>query len=314
MKKIIALMLIVLCIICGLSANADEIKNTIYNTDIIVYLDNKQIQGYAIDGKMMICVEDLRNYGYEVTYDDSIRALIANKIGEPSKDFNPTFKRGQVGGVAGYTYDTDIQVYINGNLIPAENIGGRMAVVAEDISDPNYIGSNDFVHNPYREYGVSKCGLIHSYDDTTRTLHIRTMLDLLPPYEEQLNSFLEGDFFMPKDMSGLKNTVYKKPKIESRVDREDCTLVFYDWEAYKGIAKFYRNGLSMDSNSILRRYGFYVRTSPSITSGNLSDSGNICYINGTRNKQLFIMSYETIESGIFEFDTNTFIIKLSENQ
>lgn len=60
------------------------IADTLYNTDIITYLDGKQIKGYSLDGRMMICLEDLRNYGYAVEYDDSIRTLFVTKDGDIS--------------------------------------------------------------------------------------------------------------------------------------------------------------------------------------------------------------------------------------
>ena len=78
MKKAMMMLLSTLMIIQGnVYASSSDIKNTIYNTDIVTYLD----------GKMMICAEDLRNYGYTVGYDDSIRALFVNKTGRPAEDF-----------------------------------------------------------------------------------------------------------------------------------------------------------------------------------------------------------------------------------
>lgn len=53
-------------------ANNGDISSTLYNTDIITYFDGKQIEGYSLDGRMMICLEDLKNYGYTVEYDDSM--------------------------------------------------------------------------------------------------------------------------------------------------------------------------------------------------------------------------------------------------
>ena len=69
-------------------ANNGDISSTLYNTDIITYFDGKQIEGYSLDGRMMICLEDLKNYGYTVEYDDSIRTLFVNKDGEVADDFS----------------------------------------------------------------------------------------------------------------------------------------------------------------------------------------------------------------------------------
>ena len=149
MKKAMMMLLSTLMIIQGnVYASSSDIKNTIYNTDIATYLD----------GKMMICAEDLRNYGYTVGYDDSIRALFVNKTGRPAEDFYPCYERGSIGGISGNTYETDIRVFINGIETSAENMGGKMLVVAEDISDTEVQESNKTSsYNPYAEYGIKAC-------------------------------------------------------------------------------------------------------------------------------------------------------------
>lgn len=45
-------------------AGVGDVKSILYNIDIVTYLDGRQIQGYSLDCKIIICVEDLRNYGY----------------------------------------------------------------------------------------------------------------------------------------------------------------------------------------------------------------------------------------------------------
>ena len=60
----------ILCMCLSTSAAAyaavGDISNTLYNTDIITYLDGKQIKGYLLDGRLMICLEDLREYCYTI--------------------------------------------------------------------------------------------------------------------------------------------------------------------------------------------------------------------------------------------------------
>ena len=176
MKKLLFAVVLGACISIGSAAYADgeNIKSTLYNTDILTYLDGIPIQGFSLGGKMMICVEDLRDYGYTVTYDDSARVLFANKTGEPDPYFHPQIERGTVGGIAGYTYYTDIYVYINGIHVYAENIGGRMVVIAEDISDTD-VQDYGFGHTDYNlnsEYVVSEFFLKHHYYDNEMALYI----------------------------------------------------------------------------------------------------------------------------------------------
>ena len=55
------------------------------------------------------------------------------------------------GDVIGTVYSTDILAYINGRPVPSYNIGGRTAVLAEDLADSSY-------------------GISFGYDDTRRLL------------------------------------------------------------------------------------------------------------------------------------------------
>ena len=102
MKRKFCVAVVCMCLSIGATAYAavGDIADTLYNTDIITYLDGKQIKGYSLDGRMMICLEDLRNYGYAVEYDDSIRTLFVTKDGDISEDFNPYFERCTIGGIA----------------------------------------------------------------------------------------------------------------------------------------------------------------------------------------------------------------------
>ena len=132
MKKILSLFAAVWLLTCipANAASGDAVR-PIYTTDILTEMDYIQIQGYAIDGKMMICLEDLANYGFSVYYNDEARALFVNKHRRADESFSPNIERGTVGGAAGYTYETDIRAYINGQEVEAENIGGKLAVCVE---------------------------------------------------------------------------------------------------------------------------------------------------------------------------------------
>lgn len=288
------------------AANGDVIR-PIYSTDILTYMDGIPIKGYAINGKMMICVEDLREYGYTVTYDDSIRSLFANKTSVPNIDTQPTIERDSVGEIIGYTYETDIKVYINGIKTNAENIGGKMVVVAEDISDT--IAQNNHGYNPYSKWGVSEYFLSHEYYDDIRTLYINSNVDEIPSYDEQLENFLSGK------MSFYANgPTIGKPQIISRKDTTEYTLILYKWEWITSIAKFYKNGISMDMYDVITHYRFQNQMHTTIDNGIFSENDNICYVNGSRYKRDGIMSYALIDKGIYTIDTDTFIIKYKGEQ
>ena len=312
MKKLLFSVALVACISGAAVAYADaeNVKSTLYNTDILTYLDGIPIQGFSLGGKMMICVEDLRDYGYTVTYDDSARVLFANKTGEPDPDFHPQIERGTVGGIAGYTYYTDIYVYINGIHVYAENIGGRMVVIAEDISDA-VVQDYGFGHTYYNlnsEYGVSEFFLKHHYDNSERALYIETASDNeILSYDDQIKRFLNGE---PRFSIG--DPTYAKPKIWARIDTENCTMFLYSWQWITSIAKFYKNGIYMDMYDVFMHYHFQNQRNTTISSGEFSADGSICYIDGMRYKYNGLLSYTLIDEGTYEVDTDAFTVKLKE--
>lgn len=121
--------------ICNVAAMPGDVIRPIYSTDILTYMDGIPLRGYAIDGKTMICLEDLSDYGFSVYYNDDARALFVNKHSEVVNGFDPSIERGKVGDIIGYTYESDIRAYINGHEIASENINGRLAVCAEDLAN-----------------------------------------------------------------------------------------------------------------------------------------------------------------------------------
>lgn len=60
--------------ICIVAAMPGDVIRPIYSTDILTYMDGIPLQGYAIDGKTMICLEDLSDYGFSVYYNDDSHA------------------------------------------------------------------------------------------------------------------------------------------------------------------------------------------------------------------------------------------------
>ncbi len=170
MKKMICLCVIFLGVFgLKVSAAVGDVVSEIYTTDILTFVDDTPIKGYSINGKTMICLEDLENYGFSVTYDDSIRTLIVNKTGEKAENFNPYFERGIVGGTAGYVYDTDIIAIVNGEKANAYSINGRMVAAVEDLGSTVYS-----YFDQKTERRITNCGMTYKYDDSERKLWLNT--------------------------------------------------------------------------------------------------------------------------------------------
>ena len=171
MKKTIFLTIILSLLSITAYAKIGDVEETVYNSDILTKVHGLEIESFCIDGETLIKAEDLRDYGYTVTYDDTVRALFINKTGEIKDDFCPKVERGTVGGIYGYTYETDIWVYLNGSYVKSYALDGEMAVRIEELGG-----------HP---------GFTYAYDDTKRLLTLDNAE--VPSKEEQIKEFLTLD-------------------------------------------------------------------------------------------------------------------------
>ena len=174
------------------AANGD-IAGTIYTTDILTQVDGKDITSYSLDGETLIALEDLEQYGFNVKYDDSIRTVFINQTEECPADFNPSIPRGEVGGTAGYYYESDIQAYVNGDLIMAYSLDGKMAAKVEDLGRTAGTENNSRYGVKLGLYGVSEYLMSYEYDDLKRLLSLYTGKSRLPSPEEIKSCFENWD-------------------------------------------------------------------------------------------------------------------------
>lgn len=184
MKKAIFLMIVLSLLTITVQAKVGDVEETVYNSDILTKVHGLDIESFCIDGVTLIKAEDLRDYGYTVTYDDAVRALFINKTGEIKDGFSPVVERGTVGGIYGYTYETDITVYINGSYLKAYALDGVMAVRVEELGTQH--------------------GLSFSYDDSQRLL---TLDDKdVPSKDEQIEDCLT----LSEDLSFLSRGLVER--------------------------------------------------------------------------------------------------------
>ncbi len=130
--------IIVFVVILSLSSNVyaiGEITGVVRNTDIKAYVDDKPIKSFNVDNWTCIIAEDLRNYGFEVTWNPKLRTLeIVHSI---FADTSPMYKfennQKPIGSFAGYVYNTDIKTYVNGNPVTSFNIGGYTLIYIDDL-------------------------------------------------------------------------------------------------------------------------------------------------------------------------------------
>lgn len=206
MKKIffIGLFMLLFNAFPASAANGDVIGN-IYSTDIIAEINGEFVESYCLDGKTAIILEDLAKHGAEISYNEKLRTLIVNTV-YMNKMVHENVKRGTVGKVIGNIYESDIKVYLNGYIVRAFSLNGKMAVAIEDFGNNN---------------SFSKYNAKYVWDDTNRIISLEILTDNINEIKVSGNVgfklYAEGENLqieINKFASGYSNSVHvEEPKI-----------------------------------------------------------------------------------------------------
>lgn len=293
-KILIATTLMSCAVLHALAADAEE-PQPIYSTDILTMLDGRPIQGYNIGGRTLIPLDDLGNYGFTVTYDDSVRTLLVNKTHEAPQDTVPEVEQGVGGNIIGYTVGTDIEAFVNGHYINTYVVDGKLAAVAEELGDRTEYNSYGFEHSMYN----MEC--VYSNDD--RTLSINTNPPGETSYEEKLNKLYE---YMQENLQ------YTLTHIEEKEGEYDVVFLEqnnYDERKITHILLLYHNGLYIDISSILDSvYGFGRFPYRTVFNGQISEDKTHVLFYGERYRPTGMRSAEFIEDGNYSVDLYSGIV------
>lgn len=297
-----AALMLLLSASAAYAANGDVVRQ-IYYTDITTYIDGIPIQGYAIDGKTMICLEDLSNYGFSVYYDNEVRALFVNKYGKADDDFCPNIKREQGNSAAGYTYETDIRAYVNGNGIPAENIGGKLVVCVEELAECENRKCMSQLNLTYHKYFIC-C----NYDDDIRTLNVYSNIYNDGEYDANIAQVMtakrNAEILDIVETGGYTAHIYRGGYVNS-INENGCSAV-----------RYYKNGRVLDAEEVLyTAYSFAEsREGTAVYDAEFSADGKYLLFNGVRSKpqKYSLMGMRNkFEDGRYMLDMDTFeLIKL----
>lgn len=178
MKRVFAL-LISLSLLAVYAQAADRVVGTIYHTDIAAKIDGAYIPSYNISGSTGIVVEDLGDYGFDVRWEAEARELHAAPNADAfSADYTPVANTHRVGSVAGKVYATDIKTYLNGEEVPAYNIGGATVILMD---------------------ALNRCGTV-KWDAAAREI---SFISVQPWSETLYDVDYEADIFQPIDSFSL---------------------------------------------------------------------------------------------------------------
>jgi hypothetical protein len=106
----------------------------LHTTDIQVTVNGVPIPSYGIDGKTAIIVEDLKHYGFDVSFNQSAASLNAElpPNGYAAKGL-PIAER-QANVKVGNIIHSDIVTFIDGVLVPSFATNGKMCVLVDDLN------------------------------------------------------------------------------------------------------------------------------------------------------------------------------------
>ena len=174
MKKFIFILLILTLSALGVYAAPGDVVGEIHSTDILAYINGRQINSYNIGGKTVVLAEELcdnntgANYGFICDYDNDSRTLALTSTFTEG-NVSPKINRGTVGSVLGNVYETDIKVIFNSHEIKGYNIGGQTAVCIEDLG-----AYSEGEHNA--QYGYSKYLCNAVWNGQTREITLNTFV------------------------------------------------------------------------------------------------------------------------------------------
>lgn len=146
MKKLALIFMFILIFSISAFSAVGDISGYIYETDIVAKIATMPIPSYNIGGKTVIIAEEMMDYGFKVLWHNENRSveIFTGRVPEnlPEKEIT---KSSTPGKIAGNIYETDITVQFNGMWVQSYNIGGKTAVVIEDMAsnDPNKQFSRD---------------------------------------------------------------------------------------------------------------------------------------------------------------------------
>lgn len=138
MKKIIASILVgIMFFSCGVSVASAQVGDVIdvaLHTDIFVYINGYPIPSYAVSGQSVIVAEDLRNFGFDVTWNQGDRSLTITR--NDSFDVTPMYveKNHTTGEIFTNILETDIVVRANGQVVTSYAMNGYTMVPVEELT------------------------------------------------------------------------------------------------------------------------------------------------------------------------------------
>lgn len=157
----------------AVQAKVGDIIGAAYHTDIVAYINHYAIPSYAVNGTSCIVAEDLKNFGFDVLWNNSARTLSISRNSSTSVSQMNFSKSGSPSDKFADLLETDITVYANNIKLTSYSISGYTMIPLEELT---MFGTCSFIE--------SERALKLWVDN----LHIRTVKQYVQSYGEALQN------------------------------------------------------------------------------------------------------------------------------
>lgn len=134
-----------------------EVMTSVLSTDVKAFIDNRPIESYNIDGNTVVSVEDLANYGFQISYDNIQRTLKIKDIkGTIMSNYMHNTNTSSIGKKLMNVYYTDIKTYVQTpystsindsyerQISKTYNVNGKTFIKIDDIDCFNRLGTTEW--------------------------------------------------------------------------------------------------------------------------------------------------------------------------
>lgn len=157
MKKKSCILLISLALVTNtvsVYAYQPKIIGSVLSTDIIAYIDKSPIRSYNYSNSTYVLAKDLRDYGFEVTWNNDERTVNISlpekrTVKEFSADEKQALEKRDPVGIKRYdVYETDIQTLFDGKTVISEdasaaiNVDGKTLILFSSLG--NHFGRTEW--------------------------------------------------------------------------------------------------------------------------------------------------------------------------
>lgn len=251
-------------------AKTGDIAGRIYSTDIKAFINGMEVPSYNIGGKTAVVIEDILKTPAAYAYYNNIRTLKVFSMSPLFLITGSSEATDTPGKVKGNIYQTDIKTLFYGKEVLSYNIGGKTAVVIEDLGSDkvfSHIGGRYFWNEEARTISLE-----FLYENAGGSILTDNHADMTITINDDLTqgvvTFKDDPF-----LTGSTSTIITWPKwFDERTNKDINAIIplvsenneevlgyhFYisdltdDWDGFTAFTYFYDHKLEADLKNIER--------------------------------------------------------------